>query len=65
MDDSITSPLMTHLTEAQVDGDRLGDVEEAAVLAESKGKAVQRLQNVRPLVTLKHVRVCRIKRERE
>ncbi len=56
---------MTHLTEAQVDGDRLGDVEEAAVLAESKGKAVQRLQNVRPLVTLKHVRVCRIKRERE
>ena len=44
------------LAQAQVHGDRLGDVQEAAVAANGKRKAVQRLQNVCSLVDIEQAR---------
>lgn len=38
------------LTEAEVDGDRFGDVQKTAILSEQKHEAVQWLEDVLPLL---------------
>ena len=49
------APRELHLAQAEVDGDRLRDVEEPAVGGEGDGEPVQALEDVGALVLLEHV----------
>lgn len=50
------------LTETEIDGDRLGDVQEATVLSQREGESVERLENVRALMQVEHIACLERKR---